>query len=54
MSKMQIHENLCNTEAQETLSAMQIRMEARPFAPSLDGIAMDLSADDVFQGVFEP
>ena len=53
MSKMQIHENLCTTEAQEALSALQVRMEARPFAPSFDGIAMDLSVDDVFQGVFQ-
>jgi hypothetical protein len=54
MSKMQLHENLCNSQAQEALPAMQIRMESGPFAPSFDGIAMDLSADDVFQGVFEP
>jgi len=54
MSKMQLLENLCNTQAQEALSAMQVRVETRPLAPSFDGIAMALSADDVFQGVFEP
>jgi hypothetical protein len=53
LSKMQIYENLCNTEVQKALPALQIRMETRPFAPSFDGIAMDLSADDVFQGVFQ-
>ena len=53
MSKMQLYKNLCNTQVQEALPAMQIRMESRPFAPAFDGIAMDLSADDVVQGVFE-
>jgi hypothetical protein len=48
MSEMQFHTKLCNTQAQEALPAMQIRMESRSFAPSFGGIGMDFSADDVF------
>jgi hypothetical protein len=48
MSEMQLYKNLCNTQAQEAVPAMQIRVETEPFAPSIDGIAMVLAADDVF------
>lgn len=48
MSAMQLYTNLCNTQVQEALPAMQIRVETEPFAPSIDEIVMALSADDVF------
>ena len=48
MSEMQFHTKLCNTQAQEALPAMQIRLETEPSAPSIDGSAMAVSSDDVF------
>jgi hypothetical protein len=54
MSSVQLLENLCNSQAKTALPAMQIRVATGSFAPSIDGIAMALAADDVFPGSSEP